>query len=44
MRDIIAKVRVDLTATSLERAIQRMMTDMSKAIDAEQVSVLGKRV
>jgi hypothetical protein len=42
MRDINAKVRVDLNATSLERAIHRVMTEMSEAIDAEQVSVLGK--
>lgn len=44
MRDINAKVRVDLTATSLERAVHQVMTEMSKAIDAEQVSVLAKRL
>jgi len=44
MRDINAKVRVDLTATTLERAIHKVMTEMSKAIDAEQVSVQAKRL
>jgi hypothetical protein len=44
MRDINAKVRVDLTATSLERAIHTVMTELSKVIDAEQVSVLGRRL
>ena len=44
MRDINAKVRVDLTATSLERAVHQVMTEMSNAIDAEQVSVLAKRL
>ncbi len=44
MRDINAKVRVELTAPSLERAIHRVMTEMSKAIDAEQVSVLARRL
>ena len=44
MRDINAKVRVDLTAASLERAIHTVMTEISKAMDAEQVSVLARRL
>ena len=44
MRDINAKVRVDLTATSLERAIHNVMTQMSEAIDVDQVSVLARRL
>ncbi len=44
MRDINAKVRVDVTATSLERAIHRVMTEISEAVHADQVSVLARRL